>query len=276
MIVWLGAPVTMNGSWMRSPIKKAVSMPTHGVGRICSDDVEGMGLIGVASPRSRLGRSASRSPVPVREALPGWAFACSLGGLDRLQPGRITRADLSSHAPVATAATDAGLHVLVEKPRCLSVAEDRGGDGTRGPGRVALMVGYTKRYDAAYSRMCQEVEQLDDLNLVRVTTLESPFEPYLSHHQLIKAQPLPPELRSALDDDASRVRAAIGDTDPLTARAYRWFLLQRVGRPKPSRRRCATHRGWSGGRNTCGSGRVERYALWRTWLKCQCKGPRSP
>jgi predicted dehydrogenase len=131
-----------------------------------------------------------------------------------------------SHAPVAQAAADAGLHVLVEKPMCFSVAEGRAMLDHADRAGVVLMVGYMKRYDPAYARLRQEVEQLSDLNLVRVTTLESPLAPYLSHHPLVRARPLPAELRSALEeDDASRVRAAIGDADPLTARAYRWVLL---------------------------------------------------
>jgi hypothetical protein len=48
MIVWLGAPVTMSGSWMRSRKEGRVYADARGRKDLYSEDVEGMGLIGVA------------------------------------------------------------------------------------------------------------------------------------------------------------------------------------------------------------------------------------
>jgi predicted dehydrogenase len=131
-----------------------------------------------------------------------------------------------SHAPIAIAAAEAGHHVLVEKPMCFSVAEGQQMlDAAAGAG-VRLMVGYPLRYDPAYQRLTQEVAELDDLRLVRVTTLESAIPPYVAHYPLHRAEDLTPAMReAALADDERRVTAAIGDVDDVARWAYRSVLL---------------------------------------------------
>src|SRR6478735_9644772 len=89
-----------------------------------------------------------------------------------------------SHAPIAIAAADAGKHVLVEKPMCFSVAEGQAMIAAAERAKVTLMVAYNKRYDPAYRRLQDEAKGLRDLRLVRVTTLESPFQPYVAHYRL--------------------------------------------------------------------------------------------
>jgi predicted dehydrogenase len=131
-----------------------------------------------------------------------------------------------SHAPAAIAAARAGRHVLVEKPMCFSVAEGQEMvDAARTSG-VTLMVAYNKRYDPAYRRLVEEARSLKDLRLVRITTLESPIEPYVRHYNLRRGGPLPAELSASLAaDNQARVTAAIGDADPLSRWAYHLVLL---------------------------------------------------
>jgi predicted dehydrogenase len=131
-----------------------------------------------------------------------------------------------SHAPIAIAAAAAGLHVLVEKPMCFSVAE--GQEMIRAAERAGtvLMVAYNKRYDPAYSRLLDERRSLRDLRLLRITTLESPIAPYVQHYNLHRGGPLPTALaRTLSEDDNARVDAAIPDADPLSRWAYRNVLL---------------------------------------------------
>ncbi len=91
---------------------------------------------------------------------------------------------------------------------------------------VCLMVGYMKRYDRAYERLAAEVGGWDDVRLVRVTTLESPLEPYVGHYPLRRAADVDPnKLAELLEDDERRVTDAIGDADPAVRRAYRAVLL---------------------------------------------------
>jgi len=131
-----------------------------------------------------------------------------------------------SHAPIAIAALQAGKHVLVEKPMCFSVAE--GGDmiaAAEAAGKV-LMVGYNKRYDPAYARLLDEVRTLQDLRLLRITTLESPIPPYVQHYKLRRAAAVPKSIADAFAaDDADRVEAAIPEADALSRWVYRNVLL---------------------------------------------------
>jgi predicted dehydrogenase len=129
-----------------------------------------------------------------------------------------------SHAPIAVAAAQAGLHVFVEKPMCLSVDEGREMIAAAEREDVRLMVGYMKRHDPAYERLAELLPR-DDVRLARVTTLESPLEPYVRHYPL-SAPDVDPELAAgAGEDDERRVTAAIGTDDPVVRAAYRALLL---------------------------------------------------
>jgi predicted dehydrogenase len=130
------------------------------------------------------------------------------------------------HAPLAIAAAQAGLHVLVEKPMALCsrdaaamvAAADRAG--------VGLMVGTMKRYDPAYQRLAELLPEMRDLRLVRVTTLESPISPYVSHLPLFKsAAPGDGDPFAIPVGEQDAVAAAIGDADDQTRFGYRWILL---------------------------------------------------
>jgi predicted dehydrogenase len=131
-----------------------------------------------------------------------------------------------SHAPIAIAAAEAGRHVLTEKPMCFSVAEGQAMIAAAERAGTTLMVAYNKRYDPAYRRFVGESKKLDDIRLARITTLESPFQPYVAHYRLHKPGPLPAELADRFaDDNEARITAAIGVADPLSRRAYHLVLL---------------------------------------------------
>jgi predicted dehydrogenase len=131
-----------------------------------------------------------------------------------------------SHAPIATAAVKAGLHALVEKPMCFSVGEGNEMIAAAEAAGTVLMVGYNKRYDPAYGRLLEEMPGLRDLRLVRITTLESPIEPYVQHYPLRRGGPLPKSLADAFaEDDRARVDAALPGADQLSRWAYRNILL---------------------------------------------------
>ena len=131
-----------------------------------------------------------------------------------------------SHAPIAVAAAAAGLHILVEKPMCFSVAEGEAIIAAAARAGVTLMVGYNKRYDPAYLRLDEQVRGMRDLRLVRVTTLESPFAPYVAHYPLSRGAP--PDAATAARlraDTEARIGAALGETDSLSRRAFHLVLL---------------------------------------------------
>ncbi|HEY2312327.1 MAG TPA: Gfo/Idh/MocA family oxidoreductase [Streptosporangiaceae bacterium] len=133
-----------------------------------------------------------------------------------------------SHAPIAVAAAQAGSHVFVEKPMCLSLAEGREMYTAARDADVRLMVGNMKRYDPAYQRL-QELMPSRDLRLVSVTTLASPFEPYVEAYPLAHQVPPPADVVAALRaDDDQRLAAALPGADAEARYCYRWMLLDNL------------------------------------------------
>ena len=131
------------------------------------------------------------------------------------------------HAPIVIAAARAGRHVMVEKPMALC---SRDAELVLEAGRdagVCVLVGTMKRYDPAYERLAELLPDVDDLRLIRVTTLESPIPPYVAHYPLIerdgKAEYLPPELEQA---EQSAIDAAVGDAGERTRWCYRRIVVQ--------------------------------------------------
>lgn len=130
-----------------------------------------------------------------------------------------------SHAPVAIAAAAAGRHVFVEKPMCFSVEEGREMIAAASGAGVALMVGYMKRYDPSYEELVRTLD-LADVTFARITTLESPIEPYALHHPRPAPGAVDPEvLAPLLADDQARLEAGLGSDDPFLLRTYRTVML---------------------------------------------------
>jgi predicted dehydrogenase len=131
-----------------------------------------------------------------------------------------------SHTPIAIAAADNGRHVFAEKPMCLSPAEGEAMLAAAERSGVTLMVGYMKRYDPAYEALATELDN-GSVVAARITTLESPLEPYADHHPYIAADDVAPDVLAALreDDDRRMDDALPGVADPLLRRTYRSVLL---------------------------------------------------
>jgi predicted dehydrogenase len=131
-----------------------------------------------------------------------------------------------SHAPIAIAAARAGMHVLVEKPMCFSVPEGQAMVGAARQAGVTLMVAYPKRYDPAYARFRKEAGEVAEPRLLRVTTFESPFRPYIEHYRLLPPVPPPADVVEVLraDTEAS-ITGALGDASEFERRTYHMVLL---------------------------------------------------
>jgi predicted dehydrogenase len=129
-----------------------------------------------------------------------------------------------SHEPVAVAGAELGLHVFAEKPLCFSVSEAERILAAAERSDVRLMVGYMKRFDPAYEELAGRLRR-DELRFVRVTTLESPLEPYVAHYRLARGGLAADVTAELIADDENRVTAAIGSDDPAVRRAYRVVLL---------------------------------------------------
>jgi predicted dehydrogenase len=130
------------------------------------------------------------------------------------------------HAPAALAAARAGLHVFVEKPMALSSHSAEEVVRTAERSGVQLMVGMMKRYDPAYERLASLMPTLDDVRLVRVTTLESPLAPYVAHYPMLRGGRPPDALLDQLRlAENTEIDRALPDADESTRWCYRWILL---------------------------------------------------
>lgn len=135
-----------------------------------------------------------------------------------------------NHAPIAIHAARAGLHVFVEKPMALSSSDCVAMVEAAEAAGVRLMVGTMKRYDPAYARLGVLMrEARSDIRLVRVTTLESPLEPYVAHYPLVAGRATADTLDERQQADERAIEAAVGEmADEQTRWCYRWVLLDNL------------------------------------------------
>ena len=132
-----------------------------------------------------------------------------------------------SHAPIAIEAARLGRHVFTEKPMCFSTVEAREMIEAAKSAEVVLMVGYPKRYDPAFARFRETVAAFSEPRLFRVTTTESPFQPYVSQYGLRPPSTDVDEtvLAGLRADTRSRLVAAIGTDDEFLVEQYQNVLL---------------------------------------------------
>jgi predicted dehydrogenase len=131
-----------------------------------------------------------------------------------------------SHAPLAIEAAQRGLHVFVEKPMCFSTSEATEMVDAADATGVTLMVGYPKRYDPAFARFCEAAAGVGEARLLRVTTTEAPWKPYLAHYPLVPPGVADPEVLAGLRADASaRLAAGTGTNDAEVISFYQNVLL---------------------------------------------------
>jgi predicted dehydrogenase len=169
------------------------------------------------SPRA-LAHAGAAFPDARRHARAEDLLAEELDAVFVLTPG--------SHAPVAIAAAETDRHVFVEKPMCIDPDEGRRMIDAAAASNVVLMVGYMKRYDPAYEQLHATLDR-EALTYARITTLESPLEPYVAHLPLGHGAPdVDAELLASLAAaDGLLVEEALPGADELTQRVYRAILL---------------------------------------------------
>src|SRR5437763_9095989 len=97
-------------------------------------------------------------------------------------------APAAAHAEITLAALDAGLHVFVEKPMCITLEDaDRILEARAAAGRV-VQVGYMKRYDPASERMAAELpESAESLRYIRVMCHDPEWVPFFGDEDIVRA-----------------------------------------------------------------------------------------
>ncbi|RLP93562.1 gfo/Idh/MocA family oxidoreductase [Micromonospora sp. BL4] len=127
------------------------------------------------------------------------------------------------HAEAVIAALDRGIHVLVEKPMCLSPREAQAIIEARDRSGATVMVGYMRRFAPAFIEASQQIGALGRLNYARVHDI-------IGRNQLMIDQTVfvdrPSDVpRSAVEARWAKGRAlvtdALGDVPDVLAGAYR-------------------------------------------------------
>jgi predicted dehydrogenase len=126
-----------------------------------------------------------------------------------------------THAQVTLDALSAGVHVLVEKPMCLTVADaDKIVELSARTGRM-VQVGYMKRFDAAYQALCGRLPAAGELDLVASVTVDPGIGERYRPADFVEATDIAPEVLDALARATEeQVAAAVGCDDPRHVRPF--------------------------------------------------------
>jgi predicted dehydrogenase len=126
------------------------------------------------------------------------------------------------HAAIVLDGLDAGLHVLVEKPLCLSVADaDRIADRGRETSLV-VQVGYMKRFSPACEALAADLAPAaPTLRLVSSVTVDPVLARDFTPPGFVGHSDVPPYALAALDaNTVAQVAEEIGSEDPAHARSF--------------------------------------------------------
>lgn len=130
------------------------------------------------------------------------------------------------HAEVTIAALQAGKHVLVEKPMCMTLAENDAVIAAQASaGRIA-QVGTMRRYAPAFIEACRIVRGMDDIRLARVHDIIGRNSLVIDPtSRVITADDIPESVSASLRRRQDELlRAAIGEAPAELQTAYNMML----------------------------------------------------
>lgn len=120
-----------------------------------------------------------------------------------------------SHAAPSIAAAEAGVHVLVEKPMCTTVAEAEAMVAAAERAGVVLMVAYMKRHEPAYQYAQARVREMRDVRFVQVNHLHPDNRLHLAEFKVYRFDDVPAAARAESEREHRRLVAqALGYADP--------------------------------------------------------------
>ena len=140
------------------------------------------------------------------------------GGLDAV----VVCSPAGTHAEVVIDALGAGLHVFVEKPMCITLADADAIVAARDQAGRVVQVGTMKRYDPAYEAMLAELpDTAGGLRYLNVIVNDPEFEPYFEPGDIVRGTDIPQSLIDATRKaEAEQVEQAVGSGDPDVVRAF--------------------------------------------------------
>jgi Oxidoreductase family, NAD-binding Rossmann fold len=188
----------------------------------------------------------------------------------------------ATHAEIVLAGLEAGLHVFVEKPLCITLDDADRIIAARDSSRRLVQVGYMKRYDPARERMLADLpDSVETLRYVRVMCHDPEWAPFFGDEDVVRAADVPKEVVDATRRaETEQVEHAVGDASHEAVFAFSEAylgsmvhdvnlvhgLLERLGEPLPVEVVDAAW--WAGGRSVTGSARLSNGARWDSaWIQ---------
>ncbi|MGH2742160.1 MAG: Gfo/Idh/MocA family protein [Thermoleophilaceae bacterium] len=184
----------------------------------------------------------------------------------------------ATHADVALGALHAGLHVFVEKPLCITLADaDRLIAARDRAGKVA-QVGYMNRYDTSFERMRDDLPSSpDEVRAINVLTYDPKLGRFFNRYDTVRARDVGEAVIAATRAaEAVQVEEAVGATDPEGRFVFSEIflgtlvhdvnvvhgLLEQMGEPLPAR--VLDGGWWAGGLAVTGTVELANRARWTT------------
>lgn len=112
-----------------------------------------------------------------------------------------------THAPASIAAAEAGKHVFVEKPMCVTVAEADAMVAAADKAGVILQVGYMKRHEPAYQFAQARIKAIPDVRFIQVNHLHPDNSLHLAEFNLHQFDDFPPGSGAAVRNEQRRLVA---------------------------------------------------------------------
>ena len=186
-----------------------------------------------------------------------------------------------THAEVALAALEAGLHVFVEKPMCITLADADAIVAARDRSGKVVQVGYMKRFDPAYVRLLDDLpSSAAGLRYVSVVVNDPEFRPFFTQGEIVRGEVPREVIEATRRAESEQVEAAVGNGSPEVVTAFsEAFLgslvhdvnlvhgvLERLGEPLPAE--VVAGAWWAGGTAVSGSVRLASGARWdSSWIQ---------
>jgi predicted dehydrogenase len=223
-----------------------------------------------------------REALGARYSIPGlhgdYRALVDAGGVDAL----VVCSPAGTHAEVVLAALDAGMHVFVEKPMCITLRDADAIVAARDRSGRVVQVGTMKRYDPAYERMLAELpESAADLRYISVVVNDPEFEPFFGAGEIVRGRDVPTEvIEATVRGERDQVEEAVGSGDEDVVRAFSESylgslihdlnvvhgLLERMGEPLPAE--VVGGAWWNEGRAVTGAVRLASGARWDSaWIQ---------
>jgi hypothetical protein len=187
-----------------------------------------------------------------------------------------------THAEVTLAALELGLHVFVEKPMCITLADaDRIVEARDRTGKV-VQVGYMKRHDPAWQHMLENLpDSAESLRYVRVVVHDPEFDPFFGPGEIVRGTDIPADvLEAGREQMRAQVKEAVGAAPPEVVAALEGSflgslvhdvnlvhgLLERMGEPLPGE--VIGGDWWNEGRAVTGYVRLANGSRWDSaWIQ---------